>query len=374
MTVKDTNDPEISFDPSASSRPTAPPADDLPAASATAIPVVSATAVPDSTSGTQSSLLPDGSNIERTANADGSLSVKVTKTTTQSDGSRSIRIEEYEIPANMARTVVQSMDMTGEAPTSLYLTRIEDHRLPPGSQNDGVGTGGTVQTGGTAYPTAGASSGGSAAGGAAITTAPVMTGDNEQRQILLRWCAVVGVSMVVGLVMAGVLNSRHSSSISWDDDNWSNPTYPTVNDDYYFSRPSPQNQPIWSPSFPSYTLPPEIFKPLPPTKSPSPSTSPYPSWDYESFKFTLSPALYNMFPPAAQRNDVDTSENGSQNRLGQGNAEKKKKIEVIPAIISPTFMRDPTNAPTHAPSKVDNRKGMQQDAKTEEDISIARRW
>lgn len=134
MTIRDTTDPEISFDPSASGRPTAPPADDVPVVSATAIPIIQATAVPETTS-PQSSLLPDGSNIERTTNSDGSLSIKVTKTTTESDGWRSTRIEEYVVPANMAQTVTQSIDMAGEAPSSLYLTKIEDHRTPPGNQS-----------------------------------------------------------------------------------------------------------------------------------------------------------------------------------------------------------------------------------------------
>ena len=144
MTIRDTNppgndnttDPEVSFDPNASVSPvaSAPPANNLPIASATAIPIVSATAVPEGTP----SPLSDGSNIERITNSDGSLLVKVTNTTSNPDGSVIVRVEEYEVPANMANSVIQSMDMTGDAPSSLYLTKIEDHRLPPQGQPVGV--------------------------------------------------------------------------------------------------------------------------------------------------------------------------------------------------------------------------------------------
>ncbi|KAL7476153.1 hypothetical protein ACHAW6_002030 [Cyclotella cf. meneghiniana] len=63
---------------------------------------------------------------------DGSFSVKVTRITAQYGGYHDVRIEHYMIPASVANSVMQSMDITGMAPSSLYMTKIEDHRLPPG--------------------------------------------------------------------------------------------------------------------------------------------------------------------------------------------------------------------------------------------------
>lgn len=279
MTIRDTNDPEISFDPSGSAAPTAPPAptdatDDVPIANATAIPIVSATAVPVEPN--QASIT-DGTAIERTTNADGSLTVKVTKTITQSDGFRSIRIEEYQVPSNMAQTVIQSMDMTGEAPGSLYLTKIEDHRLPP----DQV-AGSTVQAGSTAYPLAGPSAGVAAATGGAANTSTTPPVDYEARQQCMKFCVLGGIFLAVFWIAFFVVfanrvshHSEGSQEVNWDDDYFnSNPTYPTSNDDYFFS-PSYPSQPIWSPS--SYTLPPNLSKLFAPTKSPSPTSTPYPT-------------------------------------------------------------------------------------------------
>ncbi|KAL3798730.1 hypothetical protein ACHAWO_012089 [Cyclotella atomus] len=373
MTIRDTNDPEISFDPSASAAPTAPPAPtDVPIANATAIPIVSATAVPVEPN--QSSLLPDGSNIERTTNADGSLKVKFIKTTTQSDGFRSVRIEEYEVPANMAQTVIQSMDMTGEAPSSLYLTKIEDHRLPP-DQAAGVSTAGsttTVQAGSTAYPIAGASAGGTATTGGAATLAATPPIDYEVRQRRLKCMAAIGVFVGAFLIIFNVARSR-SEMQSWDDDYWSSPTYPTINDDYYFS-PSYPSQPIWSPS--SFTLPPYIFKPFEPTKSPSPTLTPYPTtmspaptqtpyptWDFNSFQFTLSPGMFDMFSPSPAAKGDDTGRNNDNTKGRLGHAVKNDKIKITPAIISPTFIRDPTTAPTRRPESNDKIRTVLQNAK-----------
>ncbi|KAL7522973.1 hypothetical protein ACHAWX_007721 [Stephanocyclus meneghinianus] len=140
MTItQETDQPDISFHPTAPPLPTTTTAPiDVYAsvATVTAIPIVSATSVPDSStilevSPTLTSSCPDGTDIERTMNSDGSLSVKITIIATQGDGYHDIRIEHYMIPAPVANSVMQSLDITGMAPSSVYMTKIEDHHLPP---------------------------------------------------------------------------------------------------------------------------------------------------------------------------------------------------------------------------------------------------
>ena len=75
--------------------------------------------------------------MEQSTNSDGSLSVKVTTTTSQPYGYQNVNIEHYHIPSSMVNTVRTSLDVTGEPPSSLYLTSIEntsspDGKMPPG--------------------------------------------------------------------------------------------------------------------------------------------------------------------------------------------------------------------------------------------------
>ncbi|KAK1733903.1 hypothetical protein QTG54_015430 [Skeletonema marinoi] len=49
------------------------------------------------------------------------------------NGYRDVTIEYFYVPANMAGTVIMSMDSTGEPPSSLYLTKMEQQVLPPGT-------------------------------------------------------------------------------------------------------------------------------------------------------------------------------------------------------------------------------------------------
>eukprot|EP00985_Skeletonema_marinoi_P011541 scaffold5490_cov148-Skeletonema_marinoi.AAC.1 len=72
-------------------------------------------------------------NIERTTNADGSIAIKATTTSRRPNGYRDVTIEYFYVPANMADTVIMSMDSTGEPPSSLYLTKMEQQVLPPGT-------------------------------------------------------------------------------------------------------------------------------------------------------------------------------------------------------------------------------------------------
>ena len=241
----------------------------------------------------------------------------------------------------MAQTVIESMDMTGEAPSSLYLTKIEDHRLPPGGSVDTAGgAAGILESGTTAYPTPGATSGGAA-------TTPTQRYDlstsEGRNQCYALWLCII-VTLVVAFSVFGIGRS-HSYT---PDDDWNSPSYPTINDDYYTS-------PIWSPTFPTsaFTLPPDIFKPFPPTASPAPSTTPYPTWDFHSYDFTFPPALSHMFSPTVTQSNVDTTagvsaktNSATSNRLGDGNAGKKKDVKITPTIISPTFIRDPTKSPS----------------------------
>ena len=130
MTITN-DDPEITFggmdnDP----LPSAPPAtasmidNNLPTATAIGSPLVSSPTTTTSSS---------GGNIERTFNDDGSLSIKITTTTSQPNGYREVQIEYFHIPSNMVDSVSLSLD-AGNKPSSLYLTKVENQLLPPGTE------------------------------------------------------------------------------------------------------------------------------------------------------------------------------------------------------------------------------------------------
>eukprot|EP00804_Cyclotella_cryptica_P017480 CCRYP_017376-RA/>CCRYP_017376-RA protein AED:0.35 eAED:0.35 QI:0/-1/0/1/-1/1/1/0/286 len=278
MTItQPTQDAEISFHPTAPPLPTAPtaPFDDystVATATATAIPIVSATAVPDTSttlenSATPSSLLPGGTSIERITNSDGSLSVKVTKTTTQDDGYHHVRIEHYRVPADMASSVIQSMDINGMAPSSVYMTKIEDHRVPPGGNLDEALTGSSP----AAHSTPGMPPGGGAGGGTTPINTMVM---NDYERSRRRKCACFIVTMLVVLfwiIFAASFNSYRetvsgysppSPSYSYGDD-FFNPSYPTPSYSYPMYLDDDQIS--------SFTMTPSIRKIQSPMESPHPT-------------------------------------------------------------------------------------------------------
>ena len=134
MPIKD--DPEIavsafgdSLEPSAPisdprvpltspSTPSAPPATAV--AVAVAVPSASTTAAAESTT------------ASRTYSPDGSLELRFTATTTRQDRYREVRIEHYHIPSDEAATEIMSLDITpGSRPNTSYLTKVEQHILPP---------------------------------------------------------------------------------------------------------------------------------------------------------------------------------------------------------------------------------------------------
>ena len=93
------------------------------------------------------------STMEKTANPDGSLSVKVATTNTLPNGSGEITTEYFQIPAHMASSVSARIDV-GEPPSRLYLTRKEQRTLPAGtSQSPSSASASPHPT--TAYPVAG---------------------------------------------------------------------------------------------------------------------------------------------------------------------------------------------------------------------------
>jgi hypothetical protein len=147
-------------------------------------------------------------------------------------------------------------------------------------------------------------------------------------------CIVAAVFFVAFWIIFSIIRSLNHIHHSM----WSSPSHPTSFNDDYWSKPS---QPSWSHSWPSlnnFTMPPDLFKPFPPTKSPSPSSTPNPSWDRgSSFKRRQT---YNN-DEAEKRSRLI-----SMTTLDNDKQEGKQNIKVAPVIISPTFIRQPTSAPT----------------------------
>lgn len=148
--------------------------------------------------------------------------------------------------------------------------------------------------------------------------------------------------------------SRSSSSgytSSFDDDNWITPTYPT-NDDLWNTPTYPTNDDIWT-----WTFPPAIYMPQTPTKSPSPTNTPYPTWVPGTWSYQW-PGYAPLFSPTASPDVVGNlptlspgtptsypnKDQSSEDRVANKASAVKKFIRN--GNLSPTFTRDPTAAPT----------------------------
>lgn len=198
-----------------------------------------ATAVPATATATATFNDPN-KNIERTTNADGSLAVKVTTTSRQPNGYRDVTIEYFYVPATMAGTVIMSMDSTGEPPSSLYLTKMEQQVLPPG-------TGEVVSHAPSAPFTAGATAANAGGGG---YPAPQPQPYIHQNTAVVggsscgRGTAIgIGVFAIIVIIIAAIAGAANSHN--------NNPHWPTPAP--WHSPPSPWNPTPWTPPTPNPT-------------------------------------------------------------------------------------------------------------------------
>eukprot|EP00986_Skeletonema_menzelii_P020432 scaffold31166_cov188-Skeletonema_menzelii.AAC.2 len=169
-------------------------------------------------------------NIERTTNADGSLVVKVTTTSRQPNGYRDVTIEYFYVPASMAGTVIMSMDATGEPPSSLYLTKMEQQVLPPGT--------GEVMSHAPSAPVTAGATGATTAGGGYPAPQPyvhentaVVGGSSCGRGAA---CAIGIVACVVIFIIVGAIAGAVNSHTN---NHWPTPA------PYSWNPPSPWNFP-----------------------------------------------------------------------------------------------------------------------------------
>ena len=240
----------------------------------------------------------------------------------------------------MASTVIQSMDLTGETPSSLYLIMIEDHRLPPErSVEEAV------------HRPPGPSVGIAGGGGGAVTNTAVVIDDGDARTRRNRIVCCVAVSIFVLFWVIGFMVSsthtketyHHAPSPSYDDD-FFNPLYPTPS----YSYPTPPFQtyptnPVSDDWLSEVTMPPILN--APPTKSPAPSSTPYPTWDHYPFSWLITPPPNNVHPRAVIDTPAITDE--------QNGGDMKDSS----FIISPTFSKKhakaltPTSSPKSSPPK-----------------------
>jgi len=238
--------------------PSAPPA----TASLTGLPTATAFATPAVATPVgrpiENNSTTAGGKIERTSNADGSLHVKITTTTTQPNGYREVKIEYFRIPANMAGSVNMQLN-AGDAPSNLYMTKMEQQTLPPG-------TGEVVSRPPSAYPTSNQATAGT---GQAHNEQAVYQGgssSDESRKI----CAIcVGMCCLVFIIL-GIVGAANEGATR-SADNWT----PNWEPSYY-----PPPSPYWTP-YPVYT--PSYYhtpRPVPsyPTVSPRPSTTRPTNW------------------------------------------------------------------------------------------------
>ena len=266
MTVKGNDDPEINL----GAEPSAPPLGataSIPVASALHAPAPMPVATPigppaPPAAAPQSSAAAHGnSTIEKTANPDGSLSVKVTTTNTLSNGSSEITIEYFQIPAHMASSVSAGID-AGEPPSGLYLNKMEQQTLPPGTSQ--VPSSASPHPT-TAYPMAG-------------NAVPLQQPTNQHDEGRGRkMAAAICISIAGVAIVIAIANGLNSSS-------------PASSPSRYFPTPTPPSPTPWSPnpypwSSPSWPSRPPAWNPAPwpweitssPTVSSRPTASPRPT-------------------------------------------------------------------------------------------------
>ncbi|KAL9187131.1 hypothetical protein ACHAXT_010851 [Thalassiosira profunda] len=292
MTVPANDDPEIvveGTDPA----PSAPPAaisSTLPTVIATPVTSAStpaATAPPLAAATTTNA----GGNVERTTNADGSLTVRITTTRTQPNGYREVTTEHFHIPAGVVSTVALSLDQ-GDPPSSLYMTRMEQQTLPPGT--------GEVTTRPPAYPTPGFENNTQTQQHQPDAPASQESNDDSaanrnRRHALGGVLTGIVAVFIIALGISGSSDNNNSpswsppspsytpwpspSSPSWPSHPWSSPSHPIWHDSPtaspYPTSATPWPVPTW-PSWPSPHLHPWSSTPYP-TRSTSPTASPAPT-------------------------------------------------------------------------------------------------
>jgi len=184
--------------------------------------------------------------IERVTNADGSLTVKATTTSRQSNGYMDVTIEYFYVPANMAGAVSMSMDSTGEPPSSLYMTKMEQQVLPPG-------TGEVVSHAPSVVPQATAATTGT---GGAYSSQPYIHEDTvEVSSNSSRGCAICcGVCLLIIAILSiiGVVTRLSNKN---------NYTWTPAPAPYWPSAPAPYD-------WPDNIIPP--LPPIPPLPGPRP--------------------------------------------------------------------------------------------------------
>lgn len=253
----------------------------LPTASAP--PPIAAAAIVTTTS--------SGGNIERTTDSDGSLSVKITTTTPQPNGYREVRVEYFHIPSGMASAVSMSLD-NGDPPSSLYMTKMEQQILPPGT---GAVMSRPPATTTSAYPNPGHTSTAQPSSGTPHYIANNGSSSSSSGNICLKRCGLCcGLLCLVFiiLVIAGAVSESNSHSSSYTPPSYTPPSYTPPS----YTPPTPSWPPWPSPSWPKPHYTPSVPTPQPnppsPTISPRPTTSPRPT--YPSRR--MAPFTH-LFPP-----------------------------------------------------------------------------
>lgn len=175
-------------------------------------------------------------NIERVTNADGSLTVKATTTSRQPNGYRDVTIEYFYVPANMASTVIMSMDSTGDPPSSLYLTKMEQQVLPPG-------TGEVVSHAPSVVPQATAANAGGANPPQPYIHEDTVVGSNNGARGCAIFCGVFCLIIVILAIIGAATGSAYTR----------NPNYWPTPAPYYYYPPSPWNPSPWSDPTPKPT-------------------------------------------------------------------------------------------------------------------------
>jgi len=160
-------------------------------------------------------------NIERTTNADGSLTVKATATSCRSNGYRDVTIEYFYVPANMAGTVIMSMNSTGEPPSSLYLTKMEQQVFPPG-------TGEVMSHAPSSAPQTTTAAAASASGGNPVPQPYIHEDAVERRSGYGRGCAIccACVCIVIVAVATAIVRGVGGSNAMYpvEPEQWTPPT------------------------------------------------------------------------------------------------------------------------------------------------------
>lgn len=223
-----------------------------------------------------------------------------------------MKIEYFHIPANMASTVTMSLD-AGGSPSNLYMTKMEQQVLPPGT--------GAVMSRPPAYPTPGYTTTTTTAPPHQQQTVVLGSSENDSRKFLGLCCGTVCLILVILGIVGGAAEESYTQSSGGYDDYWPTPSwtpYPVSTPSWGYPTPTPPGR-SGSPTY--WWEKTNPFSTPSPTITPEPTTTPSPT--YPPFVYTIPPAFAPFFnyPTISPSSGLDGTTSKADDDASEGSTD-----------------------------------------------------